>query len=75
MSSSSYETLKPLFDPTSMAVIGASVGPIPVSLAFDYFGDVSTMLWVLAIYPLVVGIVAVFALATHPAVKGTEHLE
>lgn len=58
-----------------VAVIGASVGPIPVSIAFDYFGGATVTLWMLAIYPVVVGIVAIGALATHPAVKGSEHLE
>lgn len=58
-----------------VAVIGASVGPIPVSLAFDKFGDPTTTLWITAIYPVVVAIIAVIFLATHPAVEGTEHLE
>lgn len=58
-----------------VAVIGASVGPIPVSLAFDHFGDPTNMLLITAIYPVIVAAIAVTLLATHPAVEGTEHLE
>ncbi len=58
-----------------VAVIGASVGPIPVSLAFDGSGDPTQTLWLTPIYPAVVAVLAVVLLATHPAVEGTEHLE
>lgn len=58
-----------------VGVIGASVGPIPVSLAFDMTGDPTATLLVTAIYPIVVAVVAVIFLATHPSVEGTEHLE
>lgn len=58
-----------------VAVIGASVGPIPVSLAFDNVGDPTTTLYFTAIYPVVVAVIAVVFLATHPAVEGTEHLD
>jgi len=58
-----------------VAVIGASVGPIPVSYAFDHSGDPTTMLWVLAIYPIIAAVAAVALLQTHPKVTGTEHLE
>ena len=58
-----------------VAVIGASVGPIPVSLAFDIWGDPTGMLLATAVYPVVVAVIAVIFLATHPAVEGTEHLE
>ncbi|MGD1925265.1 MAG: MFS transporter [Paracoccaceae bacterium] len=58
-----------------VAVIGASVGPIPVSYAFDATGDPTTMIWVLAIYPIVAAAACVALLQTHPKVTGTEHLE
>ena len=58
-----------------VAVFGASLGPIPVSWAFDTTGDPTTMLWFLAIYPIVSAIAAIIGLQTHPAVKGSEHLE
>ncbi len=58
-----------------VAVIGASVGPIPISLAFDHVGDPTTTILITAIYPVIVAVIAVVLLATHPAVEGTEHLE
>lgn len=58
-----------------IAVIGASVGPIPVSYAFDTVGDPTLTLQLTAIYPIVIAVIAVIFLATHPAVEGTEHLE
>ncbi|MEM1160733.1 MAG: MFS transporter [Pseudomonadota bacterium] len=58
-----------------VAVIGASIGPIPVSRAFDASGDPSTVIWWLATYPIVIGVLAVLFLRTHPKVQGTEHLE
>ena len=58
-----------------VAVIGASVGPIPVSLAFDMWQDPTGMLLATAIYPVIVAVIAVIFLATHPSVEGTEHLE
>ena len=58
-----------------VAVIGASVGPIPVALAFDNVGDPTMTLWLTATYPIVIAVIAVIFLATHPAVEGTEHLE
>ena len=51
------------------------LGPIPVSLAFDTWGDPTGMLLATAVYPIVVAVIAVIFLATHPAVEGTEHLE
>lgn len=58
-----------------ITVIGASLGPIPVSLAFDGSGDPTNTLLLLAIYPVVVAVLAVIFLKTHPAVEGTTHLE
>jgi len=58
-----------------VAVIGASLGPIPVSWALDTTGDPTSMLWWLSIYPLAIAVVGVLFLTTHPAVKPAEHLE
>lgn len=58
-----------------VTVLGASLGPIPISLAFDGTGDPTNTLLLLAIYPIVVAVVAVVFLETHPAVEGTQHLE
>ena len=58
-----------------VAVVGASVGPIPVSYAFDTAGDPTTMILALAVIPIVVAVVCVALLQTHPKVTGTEHLE
>ncbi len=58
-----------------VGVVGASVGPIPVSWAFDTLGDPNTTLWILAIFPLIASVVVVLGLKTHPSVLGTEHLE
>ena len=58
-----------------VAVIGASLGPIPVSWALDTYGDPSTMLWWLALYPLVIAVIGVLFLSTHPAVKASAHLD
>ena len=58
-----------------VAVVGASVGPIPVSYAFDTVGDPTTMILGLSIIPVAVAVVCVSLLQTHPKVKGTEHLE
>lgn len=58
-----------------VAVIGASVGPIPVSYAFDTVGDPTTMILALSVIPILVALVCVALLQTHPKVTGTEHLE
>lgn len=58
-----------------VAVIGASLGPIPVSWAFDTTGDPTSMLWWLSLYPIVIAVIGVLFLTTHPAVKTAEHLE
>ncbi|MFK7944465.1 MAG: MFS transporter [Paracoccaceae bacterium] len=56
-------------------VIGASLGPIPVSLAFDFIGDATTTLRVLALLPLAAAIAVVALLRTMEQVPGEEHLE
>ena len=58
-----------------VAVIGASLGPIPVSYAFDATGDPTTMIWGLALYPIVAATACILFLQTHPKVEGSEHLE
>lgn len=58
-----------------VGVIGASVGALPVSYAIDYLGDPAAMLRWLAVLPVVAAVIAIRFLATHPDVKGEEHLE
>ncbi len=58
-----------------VAVVGASLGPLPVSYAFDHIGDPApTLLW-LTLYPLIAAVIAVIFLRTHPEVEDTAHLE
>ena len=56
-------------------VVGASLGPIPVSLAFDFIGDATTTLQVLALLPIAAAVAVVALLRTMPQVPGEEHLE
>lgn len=58
-----------------VAVIGASLGPLPVGLAFDYFGSPTLTLRLLALYPLTCGIVAALFLRTPAGVSHPKHLE
>ncbi len=58
-----------------IGVVGASLGPIPVSYAFDFLGDPVVTLRLLALLPLVVAVVAVLFLKTTHQVTGSEHLE
>ncbi len=58
-----------------VAVVGASLGPIPVSYAFDFLGDPVITLRLLALLPLAVALIAVSFLRTAPQVTGQEHLE
>ena len=50
-------------------VVGASLGPIPVSLAFDFIGDATTTLRVLALLPIAAAVAVVALLRTMP--RGT----
>jgi MFS family permease len=43
-----------------IAVVGASIGPIPLGIAFDLFNDYGTMLLGLAVLPVVAGILTLF---------------
>ena len=56
-------------------VVGASIGPIPVSLAFDILGDPTMTLRLLALLPLTAAVVIVAFLRTMPQAPGSEHLE
>ncbi|MEZ5660179.1 MAG: MFS transporter [Burkholderiaceae bacterium] len=58
-----------------VAVVGASLGPLPVGLAFDYLGSPLLTLRLLAIYPVVAAVVAVMFLRTPSGVSHPEYLE
>ncbi len=57
-----------------IGVVGASLGPLPVGLAFDYLGGVTGTLQGLAVIPLLCAFFALF-LKTPAGVDGDEHLE
>ena len=58
-----------------IGVVGASLGPLPVGLAFDFLGDATWTLRILALYPAVAGLLAIAFLRTHAAISETAHLE
>ena len=58
-----------------VVLAAASVGPLPISLALDFWGSATEVIWALAAYPCVVAVMVVLFLGTHPSVQGTEHLE
>ena len=58
-----------------IAVIGASVGPLPIGLAFDLTGDPTWALRLVALYPLIAAFVVLAYLRTPKGVTGHEHLE
>jgi len=58
-----------------IGVVGASLGPLPVGLAFDLLGSPTLTIRLLAILPLIAGLIAVFFLRTPKGVTGSEHLE
>jgi MFS family permease len=57
-----------------LTIIGASLGPLPVGLAFDLVGDATDVVRTLALLPLVCAVLALF-LRTPPGVPVTERLE
>ena len=57
-----------------VAVVGASLGPLPVGFAFDYLGGATLTLRLLALIPFVCAIAAMF-LRTPPGVPHAPHLE
>ncbi|MDH3452150.1 MAG: MFS transporter, partial [Gammaproteobacteria bacterium] len=59
-----------------IGVVGASLGPLPVGIAFDLFGDATWTIRLLAIIPVTAAVVALLMLRTHPTIRGDyEHLE
>jgi MFS family permease len=59
-----------------VGVVGASLGPLPVGVAFDLIGDPTWTIRLLAIFPLAAAILAFSLLRTHPAIRADyEHLE
>ena len=58
-----------------VAVIGASFGPLPVGLAFDYLDSPTFMLRLLALYPLGCAVAAALYLRTPAGVSHPKHLE
>lgn len=58
-----------------IAIIGASIGPLPVGLAFDYLGDPTMTLQLLAIYPIVCAMAAALFLRTPAGVNTPPGLE
>ena len=58
-----------------IAVVGASLGPLPVGLAFDLLGSPTLTLRLLALYPLVCAVLAALWLRTPAGVTHPGHLE
>ncbi len=58
-----------------VAVVGASVGPLPVGLAFDLIGDPTWLLRLMALYPISAALIAVVFLRTPAGVTDNAHLE
>ncbi|MDA1117829.1 MAG: MFS transporter [Proteobacteria bacterium] len=58
-----------------VAVVGASLGPLPVGFAFDYLGDPTLTLRLLALYPIACAAAAALFLRTPPGVTHPTHLE
>jgi len=58
-----------------VAVVGASLGPLPVGLAFDYLGSPTLTLQLLAIYPVACALAAILFLRTPAGVSHAKHLE
>ncbi len=58
-----------------IGVVGASLGPLPVGLAFDLAGSATLTIRLLALFPIAAAILALLFLRTSPAVTGYAHLE
>ena len=58
-----------------IGVVGASLGPLPVGVAFDLVGSAELTLRLLALYPVLAAVLALLFLRTPEAVTGNEHLE
>ena len=58
-----------------IGVVGASLGPLPVGLAFDLLGSPTLTIRLLAVFPIVAAVLALLFLRTAPKVTGYAHLE
>ena len=58
-----------------VAVVGASLGPLPVGLAFDHLGSPALTLQLLAIYPIACALAAIVFLRTPAGVSHPAYLE
>ncbi len=58
-----------------IGVVGASLGPLPVGLAFDFIGTTDLTIRLLALLPVAAAIIAVMFLRTPAGVADQEHLE
>lgn len=58
-----------------IAIVGASVGPLPIGYAFDAFSDPTWALRLVALYPLLAAVLTLATLRTPRGVTGHEHLE
>jgi MFS family permease len=53
-----------------IGVIGASIGPLPLGIAFDLIGSYQEILVLLAIYPLICAVAALFLRTPHRLTSG-----
>ena len=58
-----------------VAVVGASLGPLPVGFAFDYLGSPTLVLRLLALIPIACAVAAALYLRTPAGVSHPKHLE
>jgi len=58
-----------------VAVVGASLGPLPVGFAFDYLGSPTLVLRLLALIPIACAVAAALFLRTPAGVTHPQHLE
>jgi MFS family permease len=58
-----------------VAVVGASLGPLPVGFAFDYLGSPTLVLRLLALVPIACALAAALYLRTPTGVTHPKHLE
>jgi MFS family permease len=58
-----------------VAVVGASLGPLPVGFAFDYLGSPTLVLRLLALIPIACAVAAALFLRTPAGVTHPRHLE
>jgi len=58
-----------------VGVVGASVGPLPVGLAYDLVGNATSTLIALAVFPAVIAVITLLMLRTPQAVGAEAHLE